>query len=29
MAGMNAYLRKPLSPKALSDTLAGVLLKPA
>jgi CheY-like chemotaxis protein len=28
-AGMNAYLRKPLSPKALSDTLAGVLLKPA
>jgi two-component system, sensor histidine kinase len=28
-AGMNAYLRKPLSPKALSDALAGVLSKPA
>jgi two-component system, sensor histidine kinase len=27
-AGMNAYLRKPLSPKALSDALAGVLPKP-
>ena len=26
-AGMNAYLRKPLSPKALSDALAGVLPK--
>ena len=24
-AGMNAYLRKPLSPKALSDALAAVL----
>jgi CheY-like chemotaxis protein len=28
-AGMNAYLRKPLSPKALSDTLAAVLPKPS
>jgi two-component system, sensor histidine kinase len=28
-AGMNAYLRKPLSPKALSDALAAVLSKPA
>jgi two-component system, sensor histidine kinase len=28
-AGMNAYLRKPLSPKALSDALAGVLSKTA
>jgi CheY-like chemotaxis protein len=27
-AGMNAYLRKPLSPKALSDALASVLPKP-
>jgi CheY-like chemotaxis protein/anti-sigma regulatory factor (Ser/Thr protein kinase) len=27
-AGMNAYLRKPLSPKALSDALAAVLPKP-
>jgi len=28
-AGMNAYLRKPLSPKALSDALAGALPKPS
>jgi two-component system, sensor histidine kinase len=28
-AGMNAYLRKPLSPKALSDALAAVLAKPS
>jgi CheY-like chemotaxis protein len=28
-AGMNAYLRKPLSPKTLSDALATVLPKPA
>jgi two-component system, sensor histidine kinase len=28
-AGMNAYLRKPPSPKSLSDALAGVLPKPA
>ena len=27
-AGMNAYLRKPLSPKTLSDALAAVLAKP-
>jgi two-component system, sensor histidine kinase len=27
-AGMNVYLRKPLSPKALSDALAAVLPKP-
>jgi two-component system, sensor histidine kinase len=27
-AGMNAYLRKPLSPKMLSDALAAVLPKP-
>ena len=27
-AGMNAYLRKPLSPKALSDALTSVLPKP-
>ena len=28
-SGMNAYLRKPLSPKALSDALAAVLAKPS
>jgi CheY-like chemotaxis protein len=28
-AGMNAYLRKPLSPKTLSDALTAVLPKPA
>jgi len=28
-AGMNAYLRKPLGPKALSDALAAVLPKPS